>query len=144
MKKSIKPNWSTILLTIIISFGLTSCQDKDDIDSNNKESIIGNWLYEEIENDGYLLDLYSFYNNGTFKHEYYEERYPSTTSSGEDGGIYSFSSGKLTLDWQRNNGYNEVEEFQCNIIKDDMIWTSSQGNKKYLYRINHDNLLNNE
>ena len=59
MKKSIKPNWSTILLTIIISFGLTSCQDKDDIDSNNKESIIGNWKFEDLEGYGYYFAYYT-------------------------------------------------------------------------------------
>ena len=101
--------WLALLLAVVFSVGFASCKDDDD-DENSGGNIVGTWECEETFGREYSIDIYRFYADGTFEYEYLEGDYSSGNSRvwAESSGTYSFSDGRVTLNYQESTNVDEI------------------------------------
>lgn len=128
--------WLVLLLAVVFSVGFASC-DKDD-DENSGGNIVGTWEYEETFGREYSIEIYRFYADGRFEYEYLEGDYSSGNSRvlDESSGTYSFSDGRVTLNYQESTIAEEVGttySFDVRISGDEM-YVEEYGDGYVFYR----------
>lgn len=129
--------WLALLLAVVFSVGFASCKDDDD-DENSGGNIVGNWEYDETFGSEYLINIYRFYADGTFEYEYRMGDYSSGNSRvlDESSGTYSFSDGRVTLNYQESTIAEEVGttySFDVRISGDEM-YVEEYGGGYVFYR----------
>ena len=128
--------WLALLLAVVFSVGFASC-DKDD-DENSGGNIVGTWECEETFGREYSIEIYRFYADGTFEYENLEGDYSSGNSRvwAESGGTYSFSDGRVTLNYQESTNADEIGttySFDVRISGDEM-YVEEYGDGYVFYR----------
>lgn len=130
--------WLTLLLAVVLCVGFASCDKDDDEENSSRGSIVGTWESEETFGREYSIEIYRFYADGRFEYEYLEGDYSSGNSRvlGESSGTYSFSDGRVTLNYQESTIAEEVGttySFDVRISGDEM-YVEEYGDGYVFYR----------
>ena len=130
--------WLTLLLAVVLCVGFASCDKDDDEENSSRGSIVGTWESEETFGREYSIEIYRFYADGTFEYENLEGDYSSGNSRvwAESGGTYSFSDGRVTLNYQESTNADEIGttySFDVRISGDEM-YVEEYGDGYVFYR----------